>query len=155
MMGRTTPRSGRADFLRVGDFNRICDRCGAKRKASHTRKEWTGYIVCEDGCFETRHPQDFVRARADRQAVQDPRPDHSQNMNAAITIPPWPFSLQDGGFLRDSLGAVITVSQTISTDELFLEVGQVTATNMITDPVVTYTADDRFLNPNDVTADSL
>lgn len=65
---------GRADCLREGDFNRHCDRCGFKYKASETRKEWNGLIVCPK-CYEPRQPQDFVRGRRDRQSVPDPRPD--------------------------------------------------------------------------------
>lgn len=56
-----------------GDFYRICDRCGRKKLASETRKEWTGFIVCKDH-WEARHPQDFVRGRRDEQRVPDPRP---------------------------------------------------------------------------------
>ncbi len=66
---------GRADYFKKGDFNRICDRCGLKRKASETRKEWTGLIVCADECFETRHPQEFVRGKRDKQRVPMPRPE--------------------------------------------------------------------------------
>ena len=32
------------------------------------KEEWTGFIVCKD-CFETRHPQDFVRAVKDDPSV--------------------------------------------------------------------------------------
>jgi hypothetical protein len=66
---------GRSDYFKKGDFNRICERCGFKMKASETRKEWTGQIVCADGCWEARHPQEFVRGRRDRQRVPLPRPD--------------------------------------------------------------------------------
>lgn len=66
---------GSADYYKRGDYNRICDRCGCKRKASETREEWNGLIVCEDGCFESRHPQDFVRGKYDDQRVYKPRPD--------------------------------------------------------------------------------
>lgn len=66
---------GRYDYYKPGDFNRICDRCGLKRKASETREEWNGKIVCADGCFEERHPQDFVRGKYDDQRVDKPRPD--------------------------------------------------------------------------------
>jgi hypothetical protein len=61
-----------------GDFWRICDRCGFKVRSSRTAKEWTGLMVCRDTCFETRHPQDFVRAAHDRQVVRDARPEHSE-----------------------------------------------------------------------------
>lgn len=66
---------GRYDYYAPGDFNRICDQCGLKRKASDTVETWKGLIVCADGCFETRHPQDFVRGRMDDQRVDQPRPD--------------------------------------------------------------------------------
>lgn len=59
---------------RPGDFLRDCDRCGETVYASETRKQWDGLIVCAIGCFEERHPQDFVRGRVDRQNVPDPRP---------------------------------------------------------------------------------
>ena len=57
-----------------GDHNVICDRSGFKVKASQTRMEWNGLRVrIED--WEPRHPQDFVRGRADRQTVADARPE--------------------------------------------------------------------------------
>ena len=59
---------------RPGDFLRDCDRCGETVYASETKKQWDGLIVCAIGCFEERHPQDFVRGRVDRQNVPDPRP---------------------------------------------------------------------------------
>ena len=64
---------GNADFFAPGDFNRICDQCGRKCKASNTKKQWDGLIVCLD-CYDPRHPQDFVRGRRDKQRVPDPRP---------------------------------------------------------------------------------
>lgn len=70
---------GRADYYKPGDFNRICDRCGFKRKASDTQEEWNGLIVCADGCFEHRQPQDFVRGCYDDQRVNKARPDQEPN----------------------------------------------------------------------------
>jgi hypothetical protein len=58
---------------RPGDFLRIDDRSGFCVYASETRKEWNGAIV-DRRSYEARHPQDFVRARVDRQRVPDPRP---------------------------------------------------------------------------------
>ncbi len=66
---------GRADYHRRGDFNRICDVCGFKRKASDTIENWRGLLVCADTCFEHRHPQDFVRGQYDEQRVYKARPD--------------------------------------------------------------------------------
>ena len=57
-----------------GQFWRICDKCGMRYRQSDTKREWNGLWVCED-CFETRQPQDFVRGKADRQSVPNPRPD--------------------------------------------------------------------------------
>jgi hypothetical protein len=57
-----------------GDHWKICDQCGFKKRKSQTRKMWNGLIVCRDTCFETRHPQDFVKARKDKQIVKDARP---------------------------------------------------------------------------------
>lgn len=61
---------------RPGDFLRICDDCGTKQYASNTQKKWNGMIVCR-ACFETRNPQDFVRARHDNQRVPEPRPEYT------------------------------------------------------------------------------
>jgi hypothetical protein len=81
---------GAADFHRPGDFNRICDRCGAKRKASDTAKQRDGYIVCVDSCFDVHdsitHPQNHVRGIADKQSVPQPRPEPAtDNFAAAVT----------------------------------------------------------------------
>ena len=52
----------RQDYFAQGDYNAICDGCGAKLKASVLRKDWQGFMKCRR-CWEPRHPQDFVRAR--------------------------------------------------------------------------------------------
>ena len=59
----------KANFLKAGSWNTICDRCGYKRKSEDIRKEWTGLRVCRDTCWEKRHPQEFVRGRKDDQSV--------------------------------------------------------------------------------------
>lgn len=56
-----------------GSHNVICDRSGFKVKAGQTRLEWNGSRVrLQD--WERRHPQDFLRAVSDSQAVDNPRP---------------------------------------------------------------------------------
>jgi len=65
---------GRADYFKPNSFNRICDRCGSKRKAEDTRREWNGLIVCKEH-WEARHPQDKLKGKKDRQSVPNPRPD--------------------------------------------------------------------------------
>lgn len=56
-----------------GDHNITCDVCSKKTKFSKTKKRWDGFIVCS-GCFEMRHPQDFVKTRQDKISVPDTRP---------------------------------------------------------------------------------
>jgi len=56
-----------------GEFNLTCDRCSKKIKAHEAKHEWTGFIVCGD-CYETRHPQDFVKAQSDKITVPFVRP---------------------------------------------------------------------------------
>ena len=47
-----------------GSYNVVCDECGFKFKASELRRRWDGAMV-DDACFESRHPQDFIRAKKD------------------------------------------------------------------------------------------
>lgn len=68
---------GRADFLRLGDWNAICHLCGRKRKAGDMVQQWQGYWVCKEE-WTPRQPQDFVRAAPAPQPppwVQPPGPD--------------------------------------------------------------------------------
>ena len=60
-------------FYKSGEWNVTCDVCSRKMKAASARKRWDGFIVC-DGCYEERHPQDFVRARIDKISVPFQRP---------------------------------------------------------------------------------
>lgn len=57
----------------AGDYNAQCDGCGRGFKFSELRKRWDGAYVCEAD-FETRHPQDFVRAVRDNPAPPVARP---------------------------------------------------------------------------------
>ena len=65
--------------LSLGQWNVICDQCGVKRKSDQVTKRWDGLIVCKtevrSGCFEHRHPQDFVRTVVDNQSVEFTRPE--------------------------------------------------------------------------------
>lgn len=67
------------DYYLHGSANVWCDRCGFKYKLHELRREWTGLRVCDgpgtNGCFETRHPQDFVKGKPDKQSFPDPRPE--------------------------------------------------------------------------------
>lgn len=55
-----------------------CDRCGASYLDDKVVTEWTGAVVCRGpgtrNCWEPRHSQDMVRARADDSSVDNARP---------------------------------------------------------------------------------
>ncbi len=74
-----------ANYYKEGDFNRICDLCGFKVKASRTRKQWNNLIVCANH-WEPQHPQDFLRGKVDKQWVVDARPDSDPVFDDDITI---------------------------------------------------------------------
>jgi hypothetical protein len=40
-----------------GDYLVICDQCGFERYASDCRMTWDNLFVCEDTCWEEKHPQ--------------------------------------------------------------------------------------------------
>lgn len=62
------------DNFILGDSNCVCDVCGFKYKRSQLKKRWDGAIVCAED-FETRHPQDLIKPRPERQNVKDSRPE--------------------------------------------------------------------------------
>lgn len=74
---------GRADFLKLGSWNAICDRCGAKFKAEDLYLTWQGYRVCLRD-WEPRQPQDFVRG------IPDPAPIPWSRPPANQIVPPTP-----------------------------------------------------------------
>lgn len=74
-----------ANYYKEGDFNRICDLCGFKAKASRTRKQWNNLIVCKNH-WEPQHPQDFLKAKVDKQWVEDARPDSDPVFKSNVTI---------------------------------------------------------------------
>lgn len=64
---------GKRDYYKRGEWNAICDRCGAKFKSGEMRMEWDNLWVCKE-CWEPRQPQDFVRGLKDDQTVPISRP---------------------------------------------------------------------------------
>lgn len=57
-----------------GIWSAICDVCGLRYKSNELSKRWDGLMVCHDD-FETRHPQDFIRTRAERVVPPWTRPE--------------------------------------------------------------------------------
>jgi hypothetical protein len=58
----------------AGQWNAVCDRCGFEFKSSELRKDWQGLMVCSKD-YEARHPQDFIKTRAERPAPAWTRPE--------------------------------------------------------------------------------
>jgi hypothetical protein len=73
-----------ADYLALGQWNAICDRCGRKFKSSRLRPTWDGLMVCERD-WEPRHPQDFVRAAQPERQPEWVRPPSSDNYTDVCT----------------------------------------------------------------------
>jgi hypothetical protein len=55
-------------FYRSGEWNFICDLCGAKAKSGNAMKTWSGAYVCRHH-REFRNPQDFLRGVKDDPSV--------------------------------------------------------------------------------------
>jgi len=62
------------NWLKLGDWNVVCDSCGRKFKASTMRKRWDGLLVCKED-FEVKHPQLSLKVHGDKQTVPIPRPE--------------------------------------------------------------------------------
>ena len=73
------------DKYRPGDYHVICQRCGETKYRSETRFTWDNLLVCIDSCWEPKHPQLSVKAKADKIRVADPRPD-SQEISRSTTL---------------------------------------------------------------------
>jgi len=69
----------RRNWFKSGEYNAICDVCGFKRKASQVVARWDGLMVCAPsikvGCWEMRHPQDFIRPIPDQRGLPWTRPE--------------------------------------------------------------------------------
>jgi hypothetical protein len=65
----------RTTWLKLGDWNAICDVCGLKYKASELKERWDGLRVCADD-WEPRHPQELIRPVPDQQPLPWTRPDN-------------------------------------------------------------------------------
>lgn len=57
-----------------GDPWAICDSCGFKKRRSHLRMRWDGFLVCSDTCWHPRQPQEFSSTEAEKKVVVNPRP---------------------------------------------------------------------------------
>ena len=64
--------------LRLGQFLVLCDRCKFKRYDDQLIENWQGLRVCKptvkQGCWEPRHPQDFIRTVVEDIGISWARP---------------------------------------------------------------------------------
>lgn len=77
-----------------GAWNAVCDRCGMEYKSTQLRLEWNGLRTCcgpsTNGCWEPRHPQEFVRGKKDKQTPEWTRPEAED-----VFITPGPINVDD------------------------------------------------------------
>lgn len=64
---------GPNDYLKLGDYNAVCDQCGFKFKFSQLKERWDGMMVCHAD-WEPRHPRDFPRPPRAEHQVRRTRP---------------------------------------------------------------------------------
>ena len=83
------------NYYKAGEWNVTCDVCSRKIKSGQARKRWDGFIVCPED-YETRHPQDFVRARQDKITVPYTRPIPTLVYTNIPFIPPDPYCTFQG-----------------------------------------------------------
>ena len=78
------------DKFELGKWLVLCDRCGFQRKSDQVQKTWDGFIVCSPStgktCFETRHPQEFVRTKKDDMSVSFTRPQPADTFRSVDTV---------------------------------------------------------------------
>ena len=94
---------GGKNYYVSGSHNVTCDVCSRKIKSGQARKRWDGFIVCPED-YETRHPQDFVRARQDKITVPFSRPIPTLVFTNVYTSFYWdPGYTQDGYIDGDNI----------------------------------------------------
>lgn len=75
---------------RDGQWLVLCDRCKFKRYADQVQETWDHLMVCKpsvkQGCWEPRHPQDFVKSVPDDTAVPFTRPRPADTFVSVDTI---------------------------------------------------------------------
>jgi hypothetical protein len=71
------------NYLVLGKWNVICDRCGFEYKNDELREEWTGLRTCK-ACWEPKHPQLMIRVPTDNPTPPWTRPEPEDTF---ITVP--------------------------------------------------------------------
>ena len=76
-----------SDNFVLGDSKAVCDVCGFHFKQSQLRKRWDGAMCCTKD-WESRHPQDTIKARSERSVVRNARPEPEYRFLSTNEIQP-------------------------------------------------------------------
>jgi hypothetical protein len=87
-----------------GEWNLLCDVCSKKIKASEARHRWDGLIVCTED-YETRHAQDFVRVKPEKNTIPFSRPQQED----VFTDINWFDAYVEVGYIENADGYVFEV----------------------------------------------
>jgi hypothetical protein len=80
----------------------ICDICGFEYKREELRERWDKFMVCAED-FETRHPQDFVRAVPDQLPLPWTRPEPTDDTSLEVELnPDTQTDIPDGNFTENN-----------------------------------------------------
>jgi len=106
----TSPNSGNS-YHKGGSYG-ICDVCGFKYRLSDMRTRWDKALVCDDD-YEVRHPQEFVRGRADKIKRDGPIRPEPQEITASEILRD-----ENGDPITDENGFPIILKQQITQDDI-------------------------------------
>lgn len=99
------------DYKAGGSWG-ICDECGFKFRLSELRRRWDKALVCKKD-WEPRHPQEFIRGKADRIKYPGPiRPEGADDFTMD--------TLRDGNndLITDGFGLPIVIDEGVSLEDL-------------------------------------
>ena len=91
---------GTHDFLKLGSWNVICDRCGRKYKSDELRETWDGLMVCKDD-WEEKHILTMIKPIGE------------------IIAPPW--SRPNHGYAADSVPTIITTFHITNETQIIID----------------------------------
>jgi len=81
-----------------GEWWISCDVCDKQIYASEAKHRWDGMIVCKED-FETRHPQELIKHRVDRQSVPFTRPGTTDIFVTTTFISYWDYLYASEGYV--------------------------------------------------------
>jgi len=91
---------------KAGDYLVICDQCGFQRYASECKMTWNNLFVCEDTCWEPKHPHyTSPKPLGEKQSVPVNRAPEDYNMVDSVdpdTLEPsvTQEEIEDGYFIN-------------------------------------------------------